>query len=103
MEKRYCTEKLSKDLLDLGYPQHIPNISLYDAQMWLMTQGIHIAPRIYLYHDSNLDDEVSWEVTIYFEFAAIYTIGQSLSYNDALELGIKDIVNKLKESKQKTI
>ena len=62
-----------------------------------MTQGIHIAPRIYLYHDEVLDDDTSWEVTIYINFLAIYTIGKHLTYQEALLLGIKEGINKIKE------
>ena len=72
--------------------------SLYEAQKWLRKEkGIHIAPRIYLYHDINLDEQTSWECTIYVEWSAIYTIGKSLTYEDALLLGIKEAVKILKE------
>lgn len=71
--------------------------TLYDAQKWLREEkGIHIAPRIYLYHDANLDEQTSWECTIYVEWAAIYTIGKSLTYEGALLLGIKDAIKGLK-------
>jgi hypothetical protein len=71
---------------------------LYQAQKWLREEkGIHIAPRIYLYHDINLDEQTSWECTIYVEWSAIYTIGKSLTYEDALLLGIKEAVKILKE------
>jgi hypothetical protein len=76
----------------------IPRISLYEAQKWLREEkGIHIAPRIYLYHDINLDEHTSWECTIYVEWSAIYTIGKSLTYEEALLLGIKEAVKILKE------
>lgn len=113
--KGYCDEKTSQELRELGYdlparlvpdylgvlekPELEERIHLYDAQQWLMTQGIHIAPRIYLYHDINLDEQVSWECTLYFEWFAIYTIGKSLTYEDALLLGIKDAIKKLNEGK----
>jgi hypothetical protein len=72
--------------------------TLYEAQKWLREEkGIHIAPRIYLYHDINLDEQTSWECTIYVEWSAIYTIGKSLTYEDALLLGIKEAVKILKE------
>ena len=58
-------------------------------------QGIHIAPRIYLYHDINLDEQTSWECTIYIEWSAIYTVGKSLTYEDALLLGIKEGIKSL--------
>lgn len=58
-------------------------------------QGIHIAPRIYLYHDINLDEQTSWECTIYTEWSAIYVVGKSLTYEDALLLGIKEGVKSL--------
>ena len=77
---------------------YIPRLSLYEAQKWLREEkGIHIAPRIYLYHDINLDERTSWECTIYVEWSAIYTIGKSLTYEDALLLGIKEAVKILKE------
>ena len=93
--------------MEIGYPpyafgdkrwnEHFANISLYEAQKWLREEkGIHIAPRIYLYHDVNLDEQTSWECTIYVEWAAIYTIGKSLTYEDALLLGIKDAIKGLK-------
>ena len=73
-------------------------VPLYLAQKWLREErGIHIAPRIYLYHDINLDEQTSWECTIYVEWSAIYTIGKSLTYKDALLLGIKEAVKILKE------
>ena len=106
--KGYCDEKTSQELRELGYnlparlvpdylgvlenPEFEERIHLYDAQQWLMTQGIHIAPRIYLYHDINLDEQVSWECNIYLEWSAIYTIGKSLTYEDALLLGIKEAI-----------
>lgn len=72
--------------------------TLYEAQKWLREEkGIHISPRIYLYHDINLDEQVSWECNIYVEWAAIYTIGKSLTYEGALLLGIKEAVKILKE------
>lgn len=61
----------------------------------MRTQGIHIAPRIYLYHDMNLDEQTSWECTIYIEWSAIYTVGKSLTYEDALLLGIKEGIKSL--------
>lgn len=104
----YCDEKTSQKLRELGYdlPAHLvpdyfgilekpdfeEKIHLYDAQQWLMTQGIHIAPRIYLYHDTNLDEQVSWECNIYAEWTAIFTKGKSLTYTDALLLGIKEAI-----------
>jgi hypothetical protein len=104
----FCPEDVCDALESLGYPRHPYNttdvdkalrtISLYDAQKWFReTQGIYIAPRIYLYHDINLDDETSWECNIYIAYAAIYTIGKSLSYEDALLLGIRDGIKKLQE------
>ena len=76
---------------------YIPRLSLYEAQKWLREEkGIHIAPRIYLYHDINLDEQTSWECTIYVEWSAIYTIGKSLTYEDALLLGIKEAIKLLK-------
>ena len=78
---------------------YIPRLSLYEAQKWLREKkGIHIAPRIYLYHDINLDEQTSWECTIYVEWSAIYTIGKSLTYEDALLLGVKEAVKILKEN-----
>ena len=77
---------------------YIPRLSLYEAQKFLREKkGIHIAPRIYLYHDINLDEQTSWECTIYVEWSAIYTIGKSLTYEDALLLGIKEAVKIFKE------
>lgn len=57
-----------------------------------MTHGFHIAPKIYLYHDINLDEKVSWECSIYVGWSLIETIGKSLSYHDALALGIKKVL-----------
>lgn len=61
----------------------------------MRSQGIHIAPRIYLYNDINLDEQTSWECTIYTEWSAIYIVGKSLTYEDALLLGIKEGVKSL--------
>ena len=115
--KGYCDEKTSQELRELGYnlparlvpdylgvlenPEFEEIIHLYDAQQWLMTQGIHIAPRIYLYHDINFDEDTSWECTIYIDFAAIYTVGKSLSYQDALLLGIKEAIKFMKDGIRK--
>ena len=70
--------------------------TLYSVQQWLMTMGIFISPRIYLYRDSNFDDKPSWECTIYVEWNSIKVIGKSLSYQDALKLGIKEGLKYLK-------
>ena len=91
-----ASQKFERNILTNRY-EEVPRPLLYEAQQWLMTQGIYIAPRIYLYHDINLDDETSWECNIYIAYAAIYTIGKSLSYEDALLLGIKEGINKLRE------
>lgn len=109
-EKDYCDYETRNELIKLGYPAHMYDntevdkilgaILLYEAQQWLMTQGIHIAPRIYLYHDINFDDNTSWECTIYIDFAAIYTVGKSLSYQDALLLGIKEAIKFMKTHKK---
>ena len=73
--------------------------TLWEAQKWLREEkGIHIAPKIYLYHDINLDEQTSWECTIYVEWSAIYTIGKSLTYEDALLLGIKEAIKLLKNN-----
>ena len=107
-EKDYCDYDTCVALKELGYPidwfedetyhENSTNIQLYEAQKWLREEkGIHIAPRIYLYHDINLDEQTSWECNIYVEWSAIYTIGKSLTYEDALLLGIKDTVKRLKE------
>lgn len=94
--RRYsCDQILTTRIADaVGHTLAIP---LYSAQKWLREEkGIHIAPRIYLYHDINLDEQTSWECTIYVEWSAIYTIGKSLTYEDALLLGIKEAVKILK-------
>ena len=115
-EKDYCDYDTSIDLGELGFPlkrmkvknfidgqfsDSIVTVLLYDAQQWLMTQGIHIAPRIYLYHDINFNNDTSWECTIYIDFATIYTVGKSLSYQDALLLGIKEAIKFMKTHKKK--
>ena len=107
--KDYCDYETCVALKELGYSESFPlskdyevlgkdyDILLYEAQKWLREEkGIHIAPRIYLYHDINLDEQTSWECTIYVEWSAIYTIGKSLTYEDALLLGIKEAVKLLK-------
>lgn len=115
--KDYCDYDTSITLGELGFPlkrmkvknfidgelteDTIVTVLLYEAQQWLMTQGIHIAPRIYLYHDINFDDNTSWECTIYIDFAAIYTVGKSLSYQDALLLGIKEAIKFMKDGIRK--
>lgn len=43
----------------------------------------------------NLDEQTSWECTIYVEWSAIYTVGKSLTYEDALLLGIKEGIKSL--------
>lgn len=91
-----ASQRFERNILTNIY-EEVPRPLLYEAQKWLMTQGIYIAPRIYLYHDINLDDETSWECNIYIAYAAIYTVGKSLSYEDALLLGIKEGINKLRE------
>ena len=116
-DKDYCDYDTSITLGELGFPlkrmkvknfingelteDTIVTVLLYEAQQWLMTQGIHIAPRIYLYHDINFDDNTSWECTIYIDFAAIYTVGKSLSYQDALLLGIKEAIKFMKDGIRK--
>lgn len=106
-KKDYCDKETSYELDKLGYPRYhyksteidkiFVIIPLFAAQKWLREEkGIHIAPRIYLYHDINLDEQTSWECTIYVEWSAIYTIGKSLTYEDALLLGIKEAVKLLK-------
>lgn len=125
----YCDYAMSKDLADLGYNDRCHRYfdplckklnkinhsgwsneegksmgvvvcpTLYEAQHWLMTQGIYISPRIYLYHDEVLGDETSWECSIYYAWSAIKTIGKSLSYQDALKMGIKDAIETLKNKK----
>ena len=67
----------------------------------MRSQGIHIAPRIYLYHDVNLNGQTSWECTVYVERSAIYIVGKSLTYEDALLLGIKEGVKSLIEKSKK--
>ena len=96
-KKDYCDVEVGMDLLAFGMKAGLDptKISLYDAQKWMRTQGIHIAPRIYLYHDINLDEQTSWECTIYIEWSAIYTVGKSLTYEDALLLGIKEGIKSL--------
>ena len=101
------SEDYNRDSFGLSYtrdfihPDDIDRVVaplLYQAQKWLREErGIHIAPRIYLYHDINLDEQTSWECTIYVEWSAIYTIGKSLTYEDALLLGIKEAVKILKK------
>ena len=106
--KDFCDYETCVALKELGFPiewfedetyhENNTEISLYEAQKFLREKkGIHIAPRIYLYHDINLDEQTSWECTIYVEWSAIYTIGKSLTYEDALLLGIKEAVKILKE------
>lgn len=91
-------EKLIADLVELGFtPKHKEReLLLYEAQLWLMTQGVHIAPKIYLFHDINHDEKVSWECSIYVEWSLIETIGKSLSYHDALALGIRRAIEIMK-------
>ena len=92
----YSHNSLPKDVMTANY---IDAPTLWEAQKWLREEkGIHIAPRIYLYHDINLEEQTSWECTIYVEWSAIYTIGKSLTYEDALLLGVKEAVKILKEN-----
>lgn len=95
-----ANQRFERNILTNRY-EEVPRPLLYEAQQWLMTKGIHIAPRIYLYHDINFDDNTSWECTIYIDFAAIYTIGKSLSYQDALLLGIKEAIKFMKDGIRK--
>jgi hypothetical protein len=101
--KDYCDYETCHELMMMGLEPSVHydschSLLLYEAQKWLREEkGIHIAPRIYLYHDINLDEQTSWECTIYVEWSAIYTIGKSLTYEDALLLGIKEAVKILKE------
>ena len=110
-ERDYCDYDTKLGLRDIGYPMstcqindgpiQMPKITLYEAQKWMREEkGIHIAPRIYLYHDINLDENTSWECTIYIEWSAIYTIGKSLTYEDALLLGIKEAVKVLNKKQE---
>ena len=113
-KKDYCDYDTSITLGELGFPlkrikvknfiggklteDSIVTVLLYEAQKWLREEKkIHIAPRIYLYHDINLDEQVSWECNVYTEWSAIYTIGKSLTYEDALLLGIKEAIKILKK------
>ena len=120
-EKDYCDYDTCVALYELGFSlenasqtferniltnryEEIPRPMLYEAQKWLRDKkGIHIAPRIYLYHDILLDEQTSWECNIYVEWAAIYTIGKSLSYEDALLLGIKDAIKMLQDQEINSI
>ena len=91
-------EKMIAELMELGFsPKHKEReFLLYEAQLWLMTKGFHIAPRIYLYHDINLDEQTSWECTVYAEWAAIFTVGKILTFHDALALGISEALKVMK-------
>lgn len=107
-EKDYCDYETSIALGELGFPlkrmkvknfiegqysDSIVTVLLYEAQKWLREEKkIHIAPRIYLYHDINLDEQVSWECNIYAEWTSIFTKGKGLTYTDALLLGIKEAI-----------
>ena len=120
-EKDYCDYDTCVALYELGFSledasqtferniltnryEEVPRPMLYEAQKWLRDKkGIHIAPRIYLYHDILLDEQTSWECNIYVEWAAIYTIGKSLSYEDALLLGIKDAIKILQDQEINSI
>ena len=83
-KKDYCDYDTSITLGELGFPlkrikvknfiggklteDSIVTVLLYEAQKWLREEKkIHIAPRIYLYHDINLDEQVSWECNVYTE------------------------------------
>ena len=111
-EKDYCDHKTVLQLESLGMNVYtnfngvdvIRNVMLYEVQKWLREEkGIHIAPRIYLYHDAMLDEQTSWECNIYVEWSTIYTIGKSLSYEEALLLGIKEAIEILKDKKINSI
>lgn len=111
--KDYCDYDTSIALGELGFPlkrmkvknfidgqfsDSIVTVLLYEAQKWLREEKkIHIVPRIYLYHDINLNEKTSWECSVYVEWTAICTIGKSLTYEDALLLDIKEAIKILKE------
>ena len=98
-----ASQTFERNILTNRY-EEVPRPMLYEAQKWLRDKkGIHIAPRIYLYHDILLDEQTSWECNIYVEWAAIYTIGKSLSYEDALLLGIKDAIKMLQDQEINSI
>lgn len=102
--KEYCDNKTSVALKELGMPISeyrcgVPVILLYDAQMWLMEKEIYVAPRIYLFHDINLDEDTSWECTMYVAYRSITVFGKSLTYHEALELGIKEGIKVLEEDR----
>lgn len=111
-ENDYCDTETCFDLNKLGFPgikvftfldgkMTCTRVHIYAVQQWLMTKGIYIFPKIYLYNDINLDNEISWECNIYIDTRHITTIGKSLTYQDALKLGIKEAIKFLKEN-QKT-
>lgn len=90
----YCDFNTQVELYNLGFSSK--TYSLYDTQLWLMSQGIYVAPKIYSYHNVNVDDEVSWECTVYVQYQTIFTVGEKLSYEDALLLGIQEGIKYLK-------
>ena len=106
-ENDYCDYDTCVTLSKLGFPgiqfftwldgkKGCTRVHLYVVQQWLINKGIYISPRIYLYHDINLNDEVSWECNIYIDMTSIKNVGKSLSYQDALKLGIKEGLKYLK-------
>ena len=81
----------------MEYKRLLDNIDKFpqDAvQSWLRTQAIYIYPVIDKYNDN---DKVTWQCEVFVPYLRNYRIGNGLSYEDAMKLGIKEGIKILEE------
>lgn len=92
----YCSEEISWKLQEIGYEPYYfysngcPKITIYEAQSFLRNEGIIVYPVVDCYNDG---EETTWQCEIYIPFLKLYRIGQNLSFEVALQEGIKEAVS----------
>ena len=106
--QKYCDLQLLNELESVGMNIYedfktltdiIRNITLHDAQMWLMTKGIYVYPQIHKYVDDEFEYEPSWECIIYADMTKITTVGRRLTYYETLYVGLREGIKLLKKYK----
>lgn len=81
----------------MEYKRLLDNIDKFpqDAvQSWLRTQDIYIYPVIDKYNDN---DKVTWQCEVFVPYLRNYRIGKSLSYEDAMKVGIEEGIKILED------
>lgn len=81
----------------MKYKSLLNNIDKFpqDAvQSWLRTQDIYIYPVIDKYNDN---DKVTWQCEIFVPYLRIYRVGNGLSYEEAMRLGINEGIKILED------